>query len=343
MAETIKTGVLGATGAVGQRFVEALARHPWFEITALAASERSAGKKYRDAANWRLESQIPEEAADVEVVPVDVGAVDADLVFSALPADLAKKVEPDFVEAGCVVASNAGAFRKEADVPLMIPEVNPEHLGLIDVQRDNRGWDGCIVTNPNCTTIMFTLTLKPLMQFGLENVNIASMQAISGAGFDGIPGMAILENVVPYIGGEEEKVESEPLKLLGEFDGSQVIPAEINISASCHRVPVMDGHLEALWAGMADDPTPGEVRQAFLDFDPGISDLPTEPEHPIIVRDEPDRPQPRLDRNAGDGMSVSVGRIREGIRYMVMGHNTIRGAAGASVLNAELMHKKGYF
>ncbi len=343
MAETIKTGVLGATGAVGQRFVEALARHPWFEITALAASERSAGKKYRDAANWRLESQIPEEAADVEVVPVDVGAVDADLVFSALPADLAKKVEPDFVKAGCVVASNAGAFRKEADVPLMIPEVNPEHLGLIDVQRDNRGWDGCIVTNPNCTTIMFTLTLKPLMRFGLENVKIASMQAISGAGFDGIPGMAILENVVPYIGGEEEKVESEPLKLLGEFDGSQVIPAEINISASCHRVPVMDGHLEALWAGMADDPTPGEVRQAFLDFDPGISDLPTEPEHPIIVRDEPDRPQPRLDRNAGDGMSVSVGRIREGIRYMVMGHNTIRGAAGASVLNAELMHKKGYF
>ncbi len=169
------------------------------------------------------------------------------------------------------------------------------------------------------------------------------MQAISGAGFDGIPGMAILENVVPYIGGEEEKVESEPLKLLGEFDGSQVIPADINISASCHRVPVMDGHLEALWAGMADDPTPGQVRQAFLDFDPGISDLPTEPEHPIIVRDEPDRPQPRLDRNAGNGMSVSVGRIREGIRYMVMGHNTIRGAAGASVLNAELMHKKGYF
>ena len=342
MAETIKVGILGATGAVGQRFVEALADHPWFEITALAASERSAGKKYRDAANWRLESQMPEAVADVEVVPVDVGAVDADLVFSALPSDYAKTVEEDFVRAGCVVASNAGAFRQEPDVPLMIPEVNPEHLGLIDVQRDNRGWDGCIVTNPNCTTIMFTVTLKPLMQFGLENVTIASMQAISGAGYSGIPGMSIIENVIPYIGGEEEKVESEPLKLLGEFDGSEVIPADFNISASCHRVPVMDGHLEALWVGMRDDPTPKQVRQAFLDFDPGLSDLPTEPEHPIIVRDEPDRPQPRLDRNAGNGMSVSVGRIREGIRYMVMGHNTIRGAAGASVLNAELMHKKGY-
>ncbi|MDF1557952.1 MAG: aspartate-semialdehyde dehydrogenase [ANME-2 cluster archaeon] len=343
MAETIKVGVLGATGAVGQRFVEALAEHPWFEISALAASGRSAGKKYRDAANWRLESQMPEAAADVEVVPVDVKAIDADLVFSALPSDYAKTVEADFAKAGCVVASNAGAFRTEPDVPLMIPEVNPEHLGLIDVQRDNRGWDGCIVTNPNCTTIMFTLTLKPLMQFGLENVTIASMQAISGAGYDGIPSMAILENVVPYIGGEEEKVESEPLKLLGKFDGSEVIPAEFNVSASCHRVPVMDGHLEALWVGMRDDPTPEQVRQAFLDFDPGLSELPTEPEHPIIVRDEPDRPQPRLDRNAGKGMSVSVGRIREGIRYMVMGHNTIRGAAGASVLNAELMYKKGYF
>jgi aspartate-semialdehyde dehydrogenase len=342
MAETIKVGVLGATGAVGQRFVEALAGHPWFEISALAASERSAGKKYKDAANWRLESQMPEEAANLEVVPIDTKLVDADIVFSALPADLAKKVESDFAKAGCLVASNASAFRKDSDVPLMIPEVNPEHLGLIDIQRDNRGWDGCIVTNPNCTTIMFTLTLKPLMQFGIENLTIASMQAISGAGYNGIPSMSILENVVPYIGGEEEKVESEPNKLLGEFDGSQVIPANINISASCHRVPVMDGHLEALWVDMRDHPSPEQVRQAFLDFDPGLSELPSEPDPVIIVRDEPDRPQPRLDRNAGNGMAVSVGRIRKGIRYIVMGHNTIRGAAGASVLNAELIRKKGY-
>jgi aspartate-semialdehyde dehydrogenase len=342
MAETIKVGVLGATGAVGQRFVEALAGHPWFEISALAASERSAGKKYKDAANWRLESQMPEEAANLEVVPIDTKLVDADIVFSALPADLAKKVESDFAKAGCLVASNASAFRKDSDVPLMIPEVNPEHLGLIDIQRDNRGWDGCIVTNPNCTTIMFTLTLKPLMQFGIENLTVASMQAISGAGYNGIPSMSILENVVPYIGGEEEKVESEPKKLLGEFDGSQVIPANINISASCHRVPVMDGHLEALWVDMRDHPSPEQVRQAFLDFDPGLSELPSEPDPVIIVRDEPDRPQPRLDRNAGNGMAVSVGRIRKGIRYIVMGHNTIRGAAGASVLNAELIRKKGY-
>jgi aspartate-semialdehyde dehydrogenase len=338
----IKVGVLGATGAVGQRFVEALAGHPWFEITALAASQRSAGKKYRDATRWGLESQMPEEAADIEVVPVDVKSVDADIVFSALPADLAKKVEANFAEAGCVVASNASAFRKEADVPLLIPEVNPEHLGLIDIQRDNRGWDGCIVTNPNCTTIVFTVTLKPLMKLGLENLTVASMQAISGAGYNGIPSMSILENVIPYIGGEEEKVENEPKKLLGEFDGSQIVPADINISASCHRVPVMDGHLEAIWAGMRDDPSPEQVRQAFVDFDPGLSDLPSEPEQVIIVRDESDRPQPRLDRNAGKGMSVSVGRIRPGIRYIVMGHNTIRGAAGASVLNAELMHKRGY-
>ncbi|TFH41001.1 MAG: aspartate-semialdehyde dehydrogenase, partial [ANME-2 cluster archaeon] len=179
MAETIKVGVLGATGAVGQRFVEALHDHPWFEISALAASERSAGKKYKDAANWRLESQMPEEAANLEVVPIDTKFVDADIVFSALPADIAKKVESDFAKAGCLVASNASAFRTDSDVPLMIPEVNPEHLGLIDVQRDNRGWDGCIVTNPNCTTIMFTVTLKPLMQFGIENLTVASMQAIS--------------------------------------------------------------------------------------------------------------------------------------------------------------------
>jgi aspartate-semialdehyde dehydrogenase len=342
MAETIKVGVLGATGAVGQRFIEALADHPWFEITSIAASSRSAGKKYKDAANWRLESQMPEEVIETEVVPVDVRSVDADLVFSALPADLAKKVEADFAKAGFVVASNAGAFRKEPDVPLMIPEVNPDHLGLIDVQKDNRGWDGCIVTNPNCTAIMFTVTLKPLLQFGLENVTVASMQAISGAGYDGIPSMSIIENVVPYISGEEEKVESEPKKLLGEFDGSQINPIDINISASCHRVPVMDGHLEAIWVGMKDDPSPDKVSRAFTDFDPGLSDLPSEPDKVIIVRDEPDRPQPRLDRNAGGGMSVSVGRIRSGIRYVVMGHNTIRGAAGASVLNAELMYKKGY-
>ena len=338
--ETIRVGILGATGAVGQRFVEALADHPWFELTSLAASERSAGRPYSRAANWRLSSQLPDEIGEEVVVSMKPEEVEADLVFSALPADVARDVEPAFAQAGLMVASNASAFRQEPDVPLIIPEVNSDHLGLIDVQRDLRGWDGAIVTNPNCSVIMLALTLKPLVQFGIEDVKVATMQAVSGAGYNGVASMAILDNVVPYIGGEEEKVEKEAQKLLGRFDGSSVLDAEFDVSASCHRVPVLDGHTEAVWIRMADDPSPDEVRDAFLNFDPGLN-LPTEPEKAIIVRREPDRPQPRLDRDAGNGMSVSVGRIREGIRYIAMGHNTIRGAAGASVLNAELMLSLG--
>lgn len=337
----IKAGILGATGAVGQRFVEALANHPWFEITALAASERSAGKTYKEAAGWRLDTAMPESVEDIKVVPVDPKAVDADVVFSALPADLALKVEPEFAKAGFAVASNASSYRMEKDIPLVIPEVNPEHLGLLEVQQDTRGWDGYIITNPNCSTIVMTVTLKPLMQFGLETIQVATMQAISGAGFSGVAAMAIYDNIIPYIGSEEKKMETETLKLLGEFNGSEVMPADMKVSASCHRVPVVDGHTEAVWAGMKDKPTPEEVRKAFLNFDPKLRNLPSEPEKALIVRDEIDRPQPRLDRNMGKGMSVSVGRIREGIRYIAMGHNTIRGAAGASVLNAELLHSMG--
>jgi len=337
----IKAGILGATGAVGQRFVEALANHPWFEITALAASERSAGKTYKEAAGWRLDTAIPESVENIAVVTVDPKAVDADVVFSALPADLALTVEPEFAKAGFAVASNASSFRMEKDIPLVIPEVNPEHLELLEVQQDTRGWDGYIITNPNCSTIVMTLTLKPLMQFGLETIQVATMQAISGAGFSGVAAMVIYDNVIPYIGSEEGKMETETLKLLGEFNGSEVVPADMTVSASCHRVPVVDGHTEAIWAGMRDKPTPEEVREAFLSFDPKLGGLPSEPKKAIIVRDEIDRPQPRLDRNMGKGMSVSVGRIREGIRYIAMGHNTIRGAAGASVLNAELLHSMG--
>jgi aspartate-semialdehyde dehydrogenase len=337
----IRAGVLGATGAVGQRFIEQLWNHPWFELTSLAASERSAGKKYCEAARWRLEHELPAEVGEMGVVSVDPKEVEADVVFSALPADEAKKVEADFAKEGFVVASNASAYRFEPDVPLMIPECNPEHLGLIEVQQKKRGWDGYIVTNPNCTTIMFALTLKPLMPLEIQRVIIASMQAVSGAGYEGVPSMAILGNIIPFISGEEEKVEKEAQKILGTFDGDRIIDAPFGVSASCHRVPVMDGHTEALWVEMGSKPTPAEVREAFLKFDPGLGDLPTEPKRPLIVRDEPDRPQPRLDRNAGKGMAVSVGRIREGIRYIVMGHNTVRGAAGASVLNAELLSKKG--
>jgi aspartate-semialdehyde dehydrogenase len=341
MPETIRAGILGATGAVGQRFVQALENHPWFEITCLAASEKSAGKKYAKAANWRLESKMPDIVTDMEIVPVDPKKVDADVVFSAMPSSFAKTVEAEFAKEGFVVASNASAYRMEKDIPLVVPEVNADHLGLIDVQQDNRGWDGYIVTNPNCSTIIMVPTLKPLMQFGLESVQVATMQAVSGAGYDGVASMAIMDNIIPYIGGEEEKMETEPLKLLGEFDGSEIIPADIRISASCNRVPVMDGHTEAIWAKMTDNPTPEQVRQAFLNFNPNLGDLPTEPEQVLIVRDELDRPQPRLDRNMGKGMSITVGRIREGIRYTAMGHNTVRGAAGASVLNAELLHKMG--
>ena len=341
MAEPIRAGILGATGAVGQRFIQALADHPWFEITSLAASEKSAGKKYKNAANWRLDVKLPDEVADMEIVPVDPNKVDADVVFSALPASLAKSVEADFAKEGFVVASNASAHRMDKDVPLVIPEVNADHLGLIDVQQDKRGWDGYIITNPNCSTIMLVATLKPLMKFGIQNVNVATMQAISGAGYEGVPSMAILDNVIPYIGSEEEKMETEPLKLLGEFNGSEIVNADFKLSAACNRVPVMDGHTETVWVTMRDHPTPAQVRQEFLNFNPNLGDLPTEPEKVLIVRDEADRPQPRLDRNMGNGMSISVGRIREGIRYVLMGHNTIRGAAGASVLNAELLHKQG--
>src|SRR3990172_2438951 len=339
--QKIKAGVLGATGNVGQRFIEMLSKHPWFELTSLAASDKSAGKKYSQAASWRLESRVPKEVADMTVVPVDPGKVDADIVFSALPADLAKTIEPEFAKAGFVVASNASALRMMKDVPLVIPEVNQDHLGLIDVQQDERKWDGYIITNPNCTTIMMAVTLQPLVKINIEKIYIASMQAISGAGYDGVPSMAILDNVIPYIGQEEEKVETETKKLLGEFNGSEIIDAPFKVSASCNRVMVIDGHTEAIWVEMADDPSIDEVKQAFLDFDPGLSDLPTEPAPVIDVREEKDRPQPRMDRNTGGGMTVSVGRIRPGIRYICMGHNTIRGAAGASVLNAELLRKKG--
>jgi len=336
----IKAGVLGATGAVGQRFIEGLKSHPWFELTSLAASERSAGKKYREAAKWRLESELPDDIAEMTVVNVDPREVDADIVFSALPAADAMSVEPAFAAAGCAVASNTSSYRMVEDVPLLIPECNHEHLDIIKVQREKRGWEGFLTTNPNCTTIMFTLPLKPLMKFGIESVHMASMQAVSGAGYEGVPSMAILGNVIPYIGGEE-KCETEPQKILGHFDGERIINANFSISASCHRVPVMDGHTEALWVKMRDNPTPEEVRQAMLDFDPGLDDLPTSPKKALIVKDEPDRPQPRLDRMRGNGMSVSVGRIRSGIRFICMGHNTVRGAAGASILNAELLVKKG--
>lgn len=336
----INVGVLGATGAVGQRFVQLLAEHPWFKLTTLTASERSAGKRYRDVVKWRLDVPFPDSIGDIRVSPTSVPSLkDVDLVFSALPADVAKEIETACANAGLAVCSNASSHRMEPDIPLVVPEVNPDHLALIDVQRDH-GRDGFIVTNPNCSTIVMTLALAPIRGFAFQTIHVATMQAVSGAGFEGVPAMGIYDNVIPYIGQEEEKMETETLKIMGTFEQKSVRPAPYRVSASCHRVPVLDGHTMAIWTDIRE---PADtVKEAFLHYKPPIKGLPTQPKESVHFFDEPDRPQPRLDRNRGNGMTVSVGRLREGIRFIAMGHNTIRGAAGASVLNAELISSKNY-
>ncbi|NOZ58014.1 MAG: aspartate-semialdehyde dehydrogenase [Euryarchaeota archaeon] len=344
--QSYSVAVLGATGMVGQRFIQLLAEHPYFELTCVAASERSAGKRYSSAAKWYLEGEIPEAVRDLEVVPVSPEKVRADIVFSALPSSVAREVEAEFAKAGFIVASNASAYRMASDVPLLIPEVNPEHLDMIEVQQDSRGWDGAIITNPNCSTIMATLTFKPVYDaFGIEEVVVTTMQALSGAGYSGVPSMAIVDNLIPYIAKEEEKVETEALKILGSFNGSEIEQADFKISASCNRVPVLDGHTVVAFLRTSREATPEDIKRVMRSFKgrPQELGLPTAPPQPLIVREEEDRPQPRLDRNAGNGMAVTVGRVREdsilGVKYVALGHNTIRGAAGASVLNAELLVK----
>ncbi|RJS88248.1 aspartate-semialdehyde dehydrogenase [Candidatus Bathyarchaeota archaeon] len=345
-----EVAILGATGTVGQRFIELLQGHPWFEISVLAASERSAGKKYKEACKWRMETPMPEAVEDMTVVNTNLKEVkqagNVDFVFSALPGSIAGPIEEEFAVEYPVV-SKASAHRMKSDVPLIIPEVNPDHLQLISVQKKNRGWNGFISTDPNCSTIQLAITLKALMKFGVENVIVSTMQALSGAGYPGVPSLDIIDNVVPYISGEEEKMENETRKILGTFYGEEIQPANITISASCHRVNVKDGHLEAVYVGLEQKPTIEEVKEAFRNFvgEPQRLKLPTAPERPIIVKEEIDRPQPRFDRDAGKGMSVVVGRIREDpimtVKYLCLGHNTIRGAAGAGILSAELMVKKG--
>jgi aspartate-semialdehyde dehydrogenase len=336
----INVGVLGATGAVGQRFVERLADHPLFNLSTLAASERSAGKQYGNVVNWRLETPFPEKIAKLKITPISPKAMKGvDLVFSALPADIAMDVESEFADAGIAVCSNASSHRMEPDIPLVVPEVNPEHLGLIDVQRD-AGREGFIVTNPNCSTIMMVTALAPLRKFKFTDIRVATMQAISGAGFAGVPAMSIYDNVIPYIGQEEEKMESETLKIMGTLKGKKIVKAPFKVSASCHRVPVIDGHTMAVWVDIKEPIE--KIKKAFTEYKPPIKGLPTQPKESIHFFDDADRPQPRLDRMRGGGMTVSVGRLREGVRFIAMGHNTIRGAAGASVLNAELIVKKKY-
>ncbi|MEI6293703.1 MAG: aspartate-semialdehyde dehydrogenase [Methanomicrobiales archaeon] len=336
----INVGVLGATGAVGQRFVQLLADHPWFHLKTLTASDRSAGKLYRDIVNWRLDVPFPEKVGDIRISPTTTESLKGvDLVFSALPAEIAGGVETMCADAGIGVCSNASSHRMEKDIPLVVPEVNPDHLGLIDVQRDN-GKDGFIVTNPNCSTIMLVMSLAPLRHYAFSDVRVATMQAISGAGFQGVAAMAIYDNVIPYIGSEEEKMETESLKIMGTLEGSEVKNAPFRVSASCHRVPVIDGHTMAVWVDIKEKVE--KVIEAYKLYTPPISGLPTQPFKSVQFLEQPDRPQPRLDRLRGDGMTVSVGRVREGLRYVTMGHNTIRGAAGASVLNAELIYTKKY-
>ena len=345
-----KVAILGATGAVGQRFIQLLQGHPWFQIEVLAASERSAGKKYKDACNWVMESNLPKEIAEMPVANADVESVekagDVDLVFSSLPGDLAGPVESEFA-ALYPVFSKASAHRMEKDVPLLIPEINPDHADLIKIQQKARGWKGFITTDPNCSTIQLAITLKPLMQFGLRNVIVTTMQALSGAGYPGVPSLDIIDNVVPFISGEEEKMEAEALKILGTFNGKFVQNADFKLSASCNRVHVKDGHLESVFIKLEEDPSIEEIESAFARFkgEPQKLKLPSAPEQPIVIRKEQNRPQPRFDRNTGNGMSVVVGRIRKDpimtFKYMCLGHNTVRGGAGAGILSAELLVAKG--
>jgi aspartate-semialdehyde dehydrogenase len=346
-ARRIEVGVLGATGMVGQQFIRLLADHPWFKPAWLAASERSEGRRYLEAASWRLGGPPP-DVLSTTVVEACTPGRGPQLVFSGLDAGAAQDIEPAFARAGHIVISNARSFRMDPDVPLLIPEVNPEHLQLLPLQRRARGWDGAIVTNPNCSTVVLTMVLAPLRQFGLRSVMVTTMQAISGAGYPGVPSLDILANVIPFISGEEEKVESETQKILGTFEGDGVRAHPAVVSAQTTRVPVVDGHTEAVSLAFDQRPSPEDVKAALRAFRgrPQELRLPSAPAEPIVCLDEPNRPQPRLDVERGGGMTVTVGRVRPclllGTKLIAMGHNTIRGAAGAAILNAELMMAEGW-
>ncbi len=348
--DRIKVGVLGATGTVGQRFITLLQDHPFFELTELAASERSSGKTYQEAVagRWKVSADIPESVKRMPVKDVKPG-LDCRVVFSAMDASVAGPIEEEFAAAGYCVFSNSRNHRYDPDVPLLLPEINPEHIRMIDHQRKKRGWKGYIVTNSNCSTMGLVIPLKPLDDhFGLEAVNVVTMQAISGAGYPGVPSLDIIDNVVPYIGGEEPKMEQEPLKMLGRIEGDRFVDAAFKVSAQCNRVFVLDGHLECVNVRLAKKPSVEELTRVLAEFRgrPQELRLPSAPERPIVVRTEEDRPQPRRDRDHGRGMSVSVGRIRPcsifDFKFLVLSHNTVRGAAGASILNAEFARAEGY-
>jgi aspartate-semialdehyde dehydrogenase len=356
-AERIPVAVLGATGSVGQRFVQLLEHHPWFRLHEVVASERSAGKTYGDAADWRLETEVPESASGLKVMNLG-DPLESRLLFSGLDSSVAGEAEDDYANRGAVVVSNSRNHRMDADVPLLIPEINADHIEAVEKQRKRRGGRGYIVTNPNCSTIGLAMALAPIeRQHGVDQVHVTTMQAISGAGYAGVASYAILDNVIPYISGEEEKIESEPRKILGRWENSQFVPADFRISAQTNRVPTIDGHLMTIAFSFRNrdelrrmfkiEQLIADARYAIESFngEPQQLGLPSAPKRPVQYIDAADRPQPRLDRDRDGGMVVTVGRLRPcpllDIRMVALVHNTIRGAAGAALLNAELLEAKG--
>ena len=343
----IEVGVLGATGMVGQEFVSFLQNHPWFEMKWAGASDRSAGKKYSDATSWRLDGVMPTGVRNLTVEESKPGNAPK-LLFSAMDASVATDIERAFASAGHIVVSNSRNHRMEPDVPLLVPEANPDHLKLIPVQQRNRGWKGQIVTNPNCSTAVLALALAPLKRFGIARVIVTTMQAVSGAGYPGVPSLDIIGNVIPFIGGEEEKMQQETQKILGDYRGDRIEPIAARVSAHCNRVPVIDGHTETVSIELSSKPSREEILDALSSFTalPQERKLPSAPPHPVICMEQPDRPQPRRDVERENGMSTFVGRLRTcpalDWKFVAMGHNTVRGAAGAAVLNAELMYSEGF-
>lgn len=349
--QSFDIGILGATGAVGQKFIRLLQDHPWFTIKALGASERSAGKPYKEAAHWIESIELPEEAASIQVEECDPSVFKGvDFVFSGLDSSVATEVERNFAEAGIPVISNAKNYRMDKTVPLMVPEVNPDHAGIISGQNFSRDGSGWIVTNPNCVTVPLAMSLKPLNDaFGVQSVIVTSMQSVSGAGYPGVPSLDILSNVVPFIGGEEEKVQSESQKILGTFKNKEIHFSEMGIQATAVRVPTIEGHLLSVSVDLKDKPASFDIiRDAFLSWESPIADLglPSSPPLPVRLYQENRFPQPRLHAYREGGMQTAVGRLREGtvldIGYVTLAHNTVRGAAGGAILNAELLATKGY-
>ncbi len=348
MNKKFRVGILGATGTVGQRFIQLLENHPQFEVTAVAASDRSQGKAYGDACSWRLQGEMPERVRSLQV-QAPAPPLECDLVFSSLPGDIARETEDSFAAAGYPVITNSSAFRMDEDVPLLIPEVNHQHLNLLARQRQRYTSGGFIVTNPNCSAVALALALAPLhAAFGISAAMATTLQALSGAGYPGVPSLDILDNVLPYIGGEEEKMEAETQKILGRYVDARIQPAPMAVSAQCHRVNVADGHMVAVRVKLSRQAELNDLRDALASFHslPQELGLHSAPRFPIVVRDEVDRPQPKLDRDAGNGMTVTVGRLLPDAvldyRFVALGHNTIRGAAGAAILNAELLIALGH-